>query len=50
MKYTVDREDVNDHIQIIGSFGQVFKYIPSTVNLIQDELFNNMGDLKLIND
>lgn len=50
MKYTVNRDDVNDYIQIVGSFGQIFKYIPSTVNLIQQELFSNMADLKLIND
>jgi hypothetical protein len=38
MKYTVDREDTNDYIQIIGSFAQIFKYIPGTIDLTQEEL------------
>lgn len=50
MKYTVDREDVNDPIQIIGSFAQVFKYIPSMVATAQEDLLPRIEELKLIND
>lgn len=35
MKYTFDREDTNDYIQIIGAFSQIFKYIPSTIPTTQ---------------
>jgi len=42
MKYTVDREDVNDPIQIIGAFSQVFKYIPSMVAVAQEELLERI--------
>ena len=38
MKYTYDREDVNDPIQIVGSFSQIFKYIPSMVATAQEDL------------
>lgn len=50
MKYTVDREDVNDYIQMVGCFSQVFKYLPSVVAVIQEELIPRIEELKLIND
>lgn len=51
MKYMQDdRENINDNIDIVGSFSQIFHEMPAVISEYQNQILPQIAKLRALND